>query len=122
MRKESKKERAAWSKFFGLETKEPSKYRNERQGSYDSKYEAQVAAKLWALQEGEKIEGLREQVPFVLVPGRDGVQPIIYVADFCFYENGKWKICDAKGYRKNAVWLLKKKMMFLIHGITVEEL
>jgi hypothetical protein len=121
MRKESKLERAAWSKFFGLDVKKPSKYRNERKGKYASGYEAKVAADLWALCESGKIKGLREQVPFVLVPGRDDVRGITYIADFTFYEDDTWRVCDAKGMQ-TAVYKLKKKLMFLILGIRVEEL
>jgi len=122
MRKETKQERAAWSKYFGLDVKKPSKYGNERTGRYASGHEAKVAANLWALAEAGKITNLREQVPFELVPGRDDVRAISYVADFTFFEDGRLRVCDAKGYKKNAVYKIKKKMMYLIHGIRIEEL
>jgi Protein of unknown function (DUF1064) len=122
MRKESKSERAAWSAYFGDEVKEPSKYGNEKTGKYASKHEAEVAANLAALERAGKITNLQEQVGFTLVEGNGKIRPIRYVADFTFYENGKYRILDAKGFSKNRVWLMKKKMMKLLLGLEVEEL
>lgn len=122
VRRESKGERAAWSKHFGLETTATSKYANERSGKYASKYEAKVAGDLSFLEKSGAISELKEQVSFTLLEGKNGVRSIRYVADFTFMENGKLRICDAKGYAKNAVYKLKKKMMKLIHGLDIEEL
>jgi Protein of unknown function (DUF1064) len=126
MRRESAKEREAWTALVeGRAAKKSPKYGNEnrvKEGGYASKHEAEVAANLWALAKAGDIDDLQEQVPFVLVPGKCGVRGIGYIADFVFFEKGKMKVCDAKGYSKNAAYLLKKKLMFLIHGITVEEL
>ena len=116
------KDREAWTALVeGRPAKKPPKYGNERKGKYASKHEAKVAADLWTLVKNGKISGLREQVPFELVRGRDGVRGIFYIADFTFYEDGVWKVCDAKGVRTQ-VYILKRRMMFLIHGITIEEL
>jgi Protein of unknown function (DUF1064) len=117
-------EREAWTAFVeGRDPKPQSKYKNERKGKYASGHEAKVASDLSALAEGGKIQGLREQVPFELIPGRNKVRGITYIADFTWYDSDNvWHVGDAKGYAKNAVYLLKRKMMFLLKGITVEEL
>jgi hypothetical protein len=122
LRRESKDERRAWSKHFGLETTEPSKYSNERAGKYASKHECQVAADLAALEKSGAISNLKEQVRFVLIEGRNGVRSISYVADFQWdTPDGKNHIGDAKGTR-TPVYKIKKKMLKLLHNLDVEEL
>ncbi len=129
-KRETKAERAAWSKHFGLETKEPSKYANERKGKYASGYEAEVAANLSALENSGAISNLKEQVPYVLIKGAyvvlDGervcIRDIKYVADFVWdTPDGKTHIGDAKG-TKTAMYKMKKKMMRLLLGLDIEEL
>jgi hypothetical protein len=122
-RKETRKERAAWSKHFGLETKEPSKYSNEKTGKYASKHESEVAANLAALEKSGAIFNLKEQVSFTLLESRNGVRSIRYVADFVWdTPDGNNHIGDAKGFRHNRVWELKRKMMKLLLGLDIEEL
>lgn len=120
MRKETKAERAAWSKHFGDAVAGPSKYSNEKAGKYASKYEAEVAGKLAALERMGKIKDLQEQVRIVLVPGNGRLRPIVYVADFVYFENGVKRIVDAKGY-KTAIYRLKKRMAALLLGVIIEE-
>lgn len=98
-----------------------SKYGAVRTNGYASKREADVAAGLWALERAGKIRDLKEQVPFVLVEGRAGVKGITYIADFTYIDNEIPVVADAKGF-KNPVYKLKKKMMFLLCGLTIEEL
>jgi Protein of unknown function (DUF1064) len=123
MRRETKQERAAWSAYFGDEVKEPSKYGNEKTGKYASKHEAEVAANLTALERAGKITNLQEQVGFTLVEGNGKIRPIRYVADFVWKSpDGEKHVGDAKGFSKNRVWIMKKKMMKLLLGLEVEEL
>jgi hypothetical protein len=120
--RETKKEREAWSKHFGVETNKPSKYLNERTGKYASKHEAEVAGKLAALEHGGNIKNLKEQVPFTLVEGKGKIRPIKYVADFTYEEiDGSFMVIDAKGWNKNQVYQLKKKLMKLLLDIDVHE-
>ena len=100
-----------------------SKYRAVRTGKYDSKKEARVAGELAILARVGEILDLREQVPFELVKGRNGVRGIKYVADFTWQDadSGVVHVADVKGFR-TPVYLLKKKMMYLLCGLTVEEL
>jgi hypothetical protein len=102
-----------------LDAPRSSKYKNVRTGKYASKHESEVAANLWALHRSGKIEWLEEQVHYILVPGKNGVRPIKYIADFVWKENGVIHVGDAKGF-KNPLFRLKEKMMYLILGITIE--
>lgn len=121
MRRETKAERAAWSKHFGDAVAGPSKYGNEKAGKYASKYEAEVAGKLAALERMGKIKDLQEQVRIVLVPGNGRLRPIVYVADFIYYEpNGVKHVVDAKGF-KTATYRLKKRMAALLLNVIIEE-
>lgn len=98
-----------------------SKYHAVRTNGYASKREANEAAKLHILADAGEIEDLREQVPFVLVAGKNGVRGVTYKADFTWVEDGRLVVADAKGYR-NPVYILKKRLMYLLLGITIEEL
>lgn len=116
-----KQEREAWTAYFeGRDAKE-NKYGNER-GEYASKHEAEEAAKLHALASRGVITDLQEQVRFTLIPGDGKLRPITYIADFCWRENGEQVVADAKGYTKNPVYRLKKKMLKLLHGIDIREI
>jgi len=113
-------DRAAWTQF--VTGKKPHKYSAQRQGKYASKREEQVARDLWVLADAGKIEDLREQVPFELVPGRNGVRSVKYIADFTYVDDAsKLHVCDVKGMR-TPIYRLKKRMMYLLLGITIEEL
>lgn len=69
-----------------------------------------------------KIHDLKMQVPIVLVPGRKGVRPLKYIADFTYYDGDKFIVADVKGYKKNAVYQIKKKLLYLILSIELLEL
>ena len=99
------------------------KYNAKRTNGFASKHEADIAAKLIALEKAGKIMDLQFQVPFVLVEGCGKVRDIKYVADFVFHEGtyDNYVVADAKGC-KTPVYLLKKKLMYLLLGIEVEEM
>lgn len=124
MRTETKQEREAWTAHVeGSKPIRQNKYGNEQAGKYASKHERQVATNLAALNACGKIAGLQEQVSYTLVPGQGKIKPIRYVADFVYLDtDGVIHVCDAKGYTKDKVYRLKKKLMLLMHGICVEEL
>ena len=119
----SKKERELWTAFVdGTEPAKETKYRAEKSDKYASKHEADVAAKLQALEKASMIRELQEQVRFELVAGRDGVSGVSYVADFVYLDlEGVKHVLDAKGYKWNRTYRTKKRMMFLLLGITIEE-
>lgn len=91
---------------------------------FDSAKEAKRYAKLRALEDAGKIQGLRLQVPFELVPSFecDGVKyrGTKYVADFVYYRDGKVVVEDCKGF-KTAEYKLKKKLMAYINHVNIEE-
>ena len=91
---------------------------------FDSAKEAKRYAKLRALEDAGKIQGLRLQVPFELLPSFecDGVKyrGMKYVADFVYYRDGKVVVEDCKGF-KTAEYKLKKKLMAYINHVNIEE-
>jgi hypothetical protein len=121
--RERRGEREAWTRFIdGGEAKKENKYGAERSGKYASKHEADVAGKLATLERLGVISELKEQVSFTLVEGVGRIRPIKYVADFTYIEQGSLVIADAKGYLKNPVYRLKKKLMKLLHDLDILEL
>ena len=63
-------------------------------------------------------------VTFQLLPSQKGdgrtERPANYVADFVYQENGKTVVEDTKGM-KTRDYILKRKIMLFIHGITIKE-
>ena len=92
--------------------------------TFDSTKEAKRYAKLRDMERAGKIQGLRLQVPFELVPSFecDGVKyrEMRYIADFVYYRNGKQVVEDTKGV-KTAEYKLKKKLMAYVNHINIEE-
>src|SRR3974390_3336235 len=96
-------EREAWTAFVDRRTPvytPPSKYGNQRTEVdgrvYASKHEAEVAATPQTLERHGKISHLHY---------RDG---------------SGLHVLDAKGYEKNQVWRLKRKLMALLLGMEIE--
>lgn len=91
---------------------------------FDSAREAKRYTRLRALEEEGKIQHLRLQVPFELVPSFecDGVKyrEMRYVADFVYHRGGKVVVEDCKGF-KTAEYKMKKKLMAYINYINIEE-
>lgn len=120
----AKAERAAWTAAVtGEQVIAPSKYLNERTGKFASKKEAEVATNLCALARAGIITDLEMQVPIVLVPGRDGIHAISYIADFQYRDlDGVKHVVDAKGGKfRTDVYKLKRRLAYLLHGIEIEE-
>lgn len=91
---------------------------------FDSAKEAKRYARLRALEDAGKIQGLCLQVPFELLPSFecDGVKyrGTKYIADFVYYRDGKQVVEDCKGV-KTAEYKLKKKLMAYINHVNIEE-
>ena len=91
---------------------------------FDSAKEARRYIRLRALEEGGRIQHLRLQVPFELVPSFecDGVKyrGMKYVADFVYVRNGKVVVEDCKGF-KTPEYKMKKKLMAYINHVNIEE-
>ena len=115
-----------------------SKYRNKKVGidgiTFDSKKEAATYLELKACKASGEITGFEMQCRFELIPAQyeDALiggklkkkcieRAIHYVADFVlYYPDGEVVVLDVKGF-KNQVWILKRKLMLMIHKIRVKE-
>lgn len=110
--------------------KKQPKYRNQKVEDasgvkHDSRKEARRWAELQAMQEAGQISDLRRQVKFELIPSQrraDGKaeRACSYVADFVYTKSGAQIVADAKGM-KTKDYILKRKLMLYVHGITVLE-
>lgn len=93
---------------------------------YRSKREAARHQELLLLQRAGKITGLAREVPFALVPSQrrsDGVaeRPCSYICDFLYTtDDGRIVVEDAKGVRTKD-YIIKRKLMLMVHGISVAE-
>ena len=79
------------------------------------------------LQDEEKrglITDLHRQTPFEIVPAQvykgKKIRPAIYIADFTYIRDGQQIVEDAKGVRTE-VYKLKKKLVYQLYGIMIQE-
>lgn len=112
----------------------PSKFRNTKctdaaGNKFDSKRELTRWRELLRLENDGWIEDLKRQVRFKLLPAQrraDGKteRGVSYIADFTYLDNQTgnrvYTVADAKGMQTD-IWILKRKLMLFIHGITVKE-
>jgi len=121
-----KAERDAWTAHVLGAQPEKAKHKfhnagREEAGGYDSKHEMLVATNLHALAACGKIRQLEEHPRFVLIPADPPFTQTVYISDFSYRDlEGKLHVLDAKGI-KTQVYLLKKKLMWHVHRIMVEE-
>lgn len=112
--------------------------------TFDSKKEFARWNELLLLQRAGKINNLKRQVKFELIPNQyietieytpkthkqKTVKKLVerstsYIADFVYTQDGKQVVEDVKGYREaNAynIFVIKRKLMLYIHGIKVIEI
>jgi hypothetical protein len=108
----------------------PSKYKNvktEVDGiKFDSKKEALLFSGLKLSEMVGDITGLERQVKYELIPSQtrsDGSKEraVNYIADFQYRKrNGVLVVADAKGI-KTPDYIIKRKLMLHVHGITILE-
>ena len=106
-----------------------SKYHNRKSGGFDSLKEKKRYYELKLLERAGKIQGLECQVRFELIPAqyRDGKcveRRCDYIADFCYWEDGKFVVEDVKGYKDGAAYstyTIKRKLMLWRHHIKIKE-
>lgn len=108
--------------------KKKSKYHAEKCNGYDSKKEYYRAQQLKLWLKARVISELREQVVFLLIPSqinseRIEEKPVRYKADFVYIDNatGQMVVEDTKGYR-TPEYIIKRKLMLQVHGITIKEI
>ena len=103
-----------------------NKYRNQKTNidgiTFDSKREAKRYAELYLLQREGKIQSLRRQVAYELIPKQQGERACTYKADFVYVDNetGQEVVEDAKG-RRTPEYVIKRKLMLYRHGIRIHE-
>lgn len=97
-----------------------NKYGAKKTNGYDSKREAARAQVLKLLERAGKISDLQEQVRFVILPKQDGERAVFYVADFTYWEGGKFIVEDSKGV-KTREYIIKRKLMLWACGIRIRE-
>ena len=109
-----------------------SKYKNTPLVSsgmkFDSVKEATRYRSLSLLQKAGVIQDLTRQVSFLLVPTQKNANGktevcVRYVADFVYMEKGCRVVEDVKSdvTRKLAVYIIKRKLMLQVFGITIRE-
>lgn len=91
----------------------------------DSKHEYRRLNDLIVLQRAGQIKDLQTQVRYKLIPSQKicgvKVRGTDYVADFVYWTNEGQFVCeDAKGH-KTADYIIKRKLMKMIHNIDVVE-
>jgi hypothetical protein len=113
--------------------------------TFDSKAEFIRWCELRILERAGRISDLKRQVKYELIPAqreastevyKGGPQKglpkpgaiieraVNYVADFCYYQDGKYIVEDVKGCKKGAAYdlfVIKRKLMLKVHGIRVTE-
>lgn len=119
------------ARMFGNNPEKPKKYGNHKcewDGiEFDSKRERDRYIFLESEMRAGRISDLQRQVRYQLIPAQriDGKlveREICYVADFVYRNaSGETVVEDAKGYRENPVWIIKRKLMLWVHGIRVLE-
>ena len=91
----------------------------------DSKHEYRRLNELKTLERAGEIKDLQLQVKYQLIPSQKicgkTERGVSYIADFVYWTKDDQFICeDAKGHRTDA-YIIKRKMMKLIHNIDVVE-
>lgn len=94
--------------------------------TFDSKAEGKRFLQLKAMEQAGEIQSLEVQPEFELIPGQnvDGKKerPVKYVADFRYTRAGQSIVEDVKSApTKTREFIIKRKLMLLIHNIIVKE-
>lgn len=103
-----------------------NKYGNRKINGFDSVREYNRWNELKLLERAGKIQGLERQVPFELIPtqrdenGKVVFRAITYHADFTYWQNGKFIVEDAKGF-KTKEYIMKAKLMYYFRHIKIKE-
>lgn len=114
--------------------------------TFDSKKEAVRYKELKTLERAGIIQKLQRQVKYVLIPaqyertssvyvkgdnkgkpkkGRLIERECAYYADFVYMQDNNTIVEDVKGYRNGQAYnlfVIKRKLMLYVHGVTVKEL
>lgn len=107
-----------------------SKYGNQQTAAsngkvFASKRECRRYEELRLLYRMGKITEPECQVRYELIPNQGGERGVTYIADFVYRElpaepPGSLHVEDAKGFTTKE-YIIKRKLMKWVHGITIEE-
>lgn len=102
--------------------KPKSKFRNQKVTTEDGRFDSKREASRWNVlrleEKAGRITKLRRQVAFSLSVNGEHVAK--YVADFVYERDGERIVEDAKGFRTE-LYVMKRKLMAAVHGITIIE-
>lgn len=107
-----------------------NKFNANMDNKHRSAKERRRAKELRLLERAGKIQYLQEQVHYPIVPAQyDKNHKLIerkaeYIADFTYWENGRFIVEDVKGYKDGAAWqlyVLKRKLMLERYGYRIRE-
>lgn len=116
----------------------PSKYHSKKitvEGqTFDSKKEYLRFKELELLERAGKIQNLKRQVEYMLIPSQFGMvtdengkrkrvcleRACNYRADFTYTEDGQFVVEDTKGFR-TPEYILKRKLMLQLFNIRIRE-
>lgn len=90
---------------------------------FDSKHEKDRYVELLLMERAKAITDLKTQVRFPLIDKSGYGREIVYIADFTYYEDGKYVVEDAKSSitRKNPVYRLKRRMFMERYDLPIKE-
>ncbi len=101
-----------------------TKYGNKKEGGFDSAKERKRYQDLLLLEKIGAIKDLQRQVKFNLIPKQEGdyrnERAVDYVADFQYVESENIVVEDVKGFR-TPDYVIKRKLMLYIHGVSIYE-
>ena len=89
--------------------------------TFDSKREANRFMELRLLLRAGEISDLELQKKYQLIPKQGKERAVHYVADFVYKDKtGKTIVEDTKGMRTRE-YIIKRKLMLWVHGISIRE-
>lgn len=117
-------EREAWTAHITGEKPKQNKFNvapKEERGAFASNQERDLATNLRALEIAGQIRELKFQERIEVIPADPPHSAVVYVADFTYYDQeGVYHVLDAKGV-KTAVYQVKKKALWHLKKIRIEE-
>ena len=105
---------------FGVNKYKAKKIVDQEFGKFDSKAEYSRWLELVAMERAGMIADLRRQVRYEVIPANDKNRKTEYIADAVYTENGRVIVEDTKGF-ETPEYIIKKKLMYHVHGIEIFE-
>ena len=106
--------------MFGVSKYRAKKVADPEHGTFDSRAEFKRWLELVAMEKAGTITGLRRQVRFTIIPANDKNRKTEYIADAVYECEGRVIVEDTKGF-ETPEYIIKKKLMYHVHGIEIFE-